>query len=367
MDRHQIRASFNAARQSAERLGQQAVDQAKRRAAEAGLDVDGLEHEVRSKQADAAALAARTAERVANNPRGRSVQESTEAVSRRLAGIPVLSLGSDVVQARYDLRGHVERLKADPRSIDQLVLTANAVREVEIGLARYRMVKAVNASAQLATMNAAPAAMHLSARLAGRLAENDSPPPVDSLLKAAFSLSVDRLRSDPCDARAHYCLARIYLLTDNALPAALSARAAVRTTTDDQLAGDALTALAFAKLSSGSRQEADRAARLAIDRRVSTGYVVLAELAESDTSLRTTDRSAAAAQHRRLVLDVDRDRYFGARPPASAVAGAVWKAQRDKGLALRDQARQAVQNRPASSQGPPLDFPPPDADDRRSS
>ncbi|MGI9596688.1 MAG: tetratricopeptide repeat protein [Acidimicrobiales bacterium] len=344
MDQHHLKAAIDTARARGRKLGRSAVERAREQAESRDLDIQAFERSALGAKAAGAAKVSTLADRASEHPRGRRAADFTSGLAQRAALLPGLTVVSDAIQARYDLRHQVARLADDPRSLQELIWTATAVREVETALMRYRRVRVTQAGVRLLLGDGTSAVLQLSARLAGRLASGQSVPPVEVLLRSAFGLAVARLRRDPTDAEAHYCLARLYLLTGDPGAASLSARAAVRTATAATTRGDAFTALAYAGLSSGQPDSARKAAELALGSGTTTANLVLAELVASESGP-VVEQNSKAAEHRRAVRDEDHGRYFGPRPSTGSVAKSVWQQQKEKTRALLDQTRQAYDTR----------------------
>ncbi len=114
--------------------------------------------------------------------------------------------------------------------------------------------------------------------------------------------------------------------------------------------GDALFTLGLAYVTLGNGRLAAEAGRRAIAAGVSSGHLVLAELAEKDEDVDVNARRKRSAQHRRKVDEHDRERFFGPAPKASTVAADVWRKQREKSTELGRKLRDSF-----------ADDPPPDA------
>ena len=80
---------------------------------------------------------------------------------------------------------------------------------------------------------------------------------------------------------------------------------------------------------------------MAIASGVSTGHLVLAELAEA-TDGNARDQAAVAATHRRQVAPQDQIRYFGHRPSGRSVLKTVLDVQVEKTKSLTATAKDAI-------------------------
>ncbi len=361
MDAHDLKAAFGAAGRAGRRAGrkavEKAVDGAKDVAAEVGVDVEGAERRSRDAIAAVADKSAAVGERMKASGQADRVAATNARIGKSLAKAPVLSLASDSIQSRHDLRHVVDRLKTEPDSLNNLLWAANALRDAEVSLQRYRRFRATKAAVGVVQGNPMSALVQLSVRMTGQLSDGGDPPPVETLLRSAFAISVARLRQNPGDSGAYATLARVYLLQEQPEHAVVPAMAAVRTASDPIERGDAYTSLAYAYQGIGDLELAERAATKAIDAGVSTGHLVLATLAEADDEGALLDRTKRSADHRRSAAQHDVERYFGPKPSGGALAREVWGRQREKTATLAGKVSDGVKKVGAelTSTAPPKD------------
>jgi len=249
-----------------------------------------------------------------------SVGRLTRLGRKRAGALPGLTVPVDAVVARHSVDLLATRLREDPRDLRRLVQLAEALAATRRDLRRWAQARAVADPVSLL--------VRVAVGRAAQLGEPGQEPPAEQLLRRAFALGQARVRGGEGDATTLHVLARVYLARGMPAEALRLTTAALRLSSDER--AELLVTAARALQQLKRREDAEHAARRAVEHGSTLGYVVLARLRATDPSGLTNAPRArldAWVELRRKVRLDDRIRYSGAARSPGEVARATRAAQ----------------------------------------
>jgi tetratricopeptide (TPR) repeat protein len=263
---------------------------------------------------------------------GRTVGAFTRDGLGFLSKLPVLSAVGDAFRAANGIDALTNHLRENPQDAERHLLLAEALKRLETDQRRYRAIRtAVDPSYLIVD-----GALRSTASLGTDLESDDVP---TRLLKNAFALSLQTLKKTPRDARALHVLARVYLVTGHSGEAVRFAKLAILAAPHE---GMPMYTLGRAYLALNQRENAERAAYLAVERGASCAYDLLGELAITSESGTSATRVDAYVHHRSLSTPECRAQYWGPAATGVDLVSAVGAAQFAKSQALFDSLRQQL-------------------------
>ena len=231
---------------------------------------------------------------------GKNIGKSTRYVAGFASKVPLLSVSTDILRSRNGVDFLYKHLKLKPDDPERHLWLAEAMLRMERDQQRYVAVRAVLDPSYLVARQ--------TFKTAAGMNNEKHEPTYLRLLKNSFSISFNKLKTNPNDAKVLHILGRIYLIQDHLGEATRLIKLAILADPTDGHPYVSLSRIYYQML---QYENVKKASRLAVIRGASIGNEVLAEVQLSDQSKNTRDRINVYNKLLENVTQESREIYWG--------------------------------------------------------
>jgi len=238
---------------------------------------------------------------------GKNIGELSRSISTKLADLPVLSITGDVVKQKNGVNNLLEYLKEDTNDPERYIWLAEAMIRSNLDIQNYSRIRSAVDPSYFMIQN--------TVKSMNDLGKVEKDLVTIKLLKTAFSLSLGRIQKNPRDAKALYCLARIYHCQGDNSEAIKYAKLSFLA----KQSALPLITLAKCYLNIGQVSNAEKAAHKSLKWKSSYGNKILAEckMLDDKTSKDSLDKLRRYSILVDRVKPKDEAKYYG--PKASSI------------------------------------------------
>jgi|GEM_PF-6392246 len=250
---------------------------------------------------------------------GKSVGKSTRYSAGFLSKVPLISTATDIIRSVNGVDNLYEHLRLKPTDPERNLWLAEAMLRMERDQQRYLCVRAA--------IDPTMAIAQQAVKSAADLDKVPLEPSHRRLLKNAFILSVDKLKTRPNDTRSLHIISRVYLIQNDIGEATRFSKLAVLS---DPSNGYPYVTLARIYSQMLQHENVNKAALSAIENGATIGNEVLAESKLADNNLSAGTRMSTYNDLRESVDQESREKYWGPSVRGYNILEAVGEAQLKK-------------------------------------